>query len=49
MQLAHALGHDVGFLTDAGCPNVADPGSKLILLAHQNNISVVPLIGHHLF
>ena len=46
MQLAPCTqGYDVGLLTDAGCPNVADPGSKLILLAHQNNISVVPLIG----
>ena len=46
MQLAPCtLGYDIGLLTDAGCPNVADPGSKLILLAHQNKISIVPLIG----
>ena len=38
-------GKDIGLLTDAGCPNIADPGSKLILHAHQNNINVIPLVG----
>ena len=32
-------------MTDAGCPNIADPGAKLILHAHQNNINVIPLVG----
>jgi len=35
----------LGLLTDAGCPNIADPGAKLILHAHQNNINVIPLVG----
>ena len=35
----------MGLLTDAGCPNIADPGAKLILHAHQNNINVIPLVG----
>ena len=38
-------GHDVGLLSEAGCPGVADPGSELILLAHQYSIQVVPLVG----
>ena len=38
-------GNDIGLMSDAGCPGIADPGSKLIALAHQNNIRVVPLAG----
>lgn len=38
-------GHDVGLLSEAGCPAVADPGSNLVALAQQNGIRVVPLIG----
>jgi 16S rRNA (cytidine1402-2'-O)-methyltransferase len=38
-------GHDVGLLSEAGCPAVADPGSALVLAAHRENIPVVPLIG----
>lgn len=38
-------GHDVGLLSEAGCPAVADPGAGLIRLAHKNNITVVPLVG----
>ncbi len=38
-------GHDVGLLSEAGCPAVADPGADLVRLAHKNNISVVPLVG----
>ena len=38
-------GHDVGLLSDAGCPGIADPGSKLIKLAHDHLIKVVPLVG----
>ena len=38
-------GHDVGLLSEAGCPAVADPGAELIRLAHKNNIPVVPLVG----
>ena len=38
-------GCDVGLLSDAGAPGVADPGAKLVLLAHQRGIRVVPLIG----
>ncbi|MFP5408859.1 MAG: SAM-dependent methyltransferase [Gammaproteobacteria bacterium] len=38
-------GHDVGLLSEAGCPAVADPGAALVLAAHRENITVVPLIG----
>lgn len=38
-------GYDVGLLSEAGCPAVADPGAGLIRLAHKNNITVVPLVG----
>jgi len=36
---------DVGLMSEAGAPGVADPGSKLVQLAHDNDIEVVPLVG----
>ena len=38
-------GKDVGLMSDAGCPGIADPGAKLVELAHQKGIRVVPLVG----
>lgn len=38
-------GHDVGLLSEAGCPAVADPGANLVALAQKENIRVIPLIG----
>lgn len=38
-------GKDLGMLSEAGVPAVADPGESLILEAHQHNIKVRPLIG----
>ena len=38
-------GKDVGLMSDAGCPGVADPGARLVALAHQKGIRVVPLVG----
>jgi 16S rRNA (cytidine1402-2'-O)-methyltransferase len=38
-------GEDVGLMSDAGCPGVADPGAKLVALAHQKKIKVVPFVG----
>lgn len=38
-------GHDVGLMSEAGCPAVADPGSKLVELAHKEHIRVVPIVG----
>lgn len=37
--------HDTGIISEAGCPCVADPGAELVLLAHKNNVEVVPLVG----
>jgi len=38
-------GIDTGLLSEAGTPCVADPGSEIVELAHQNGIRVVPLPG----
>ncbi|MFI1745865.1 SAM-dependent methyltransferase [Thalassobellus sediminis] len=38
-------GTNVGLLSEAGCPGVADPGADIVKLAHQKNIKVVPLVG----
>lgn len=38
-------GQDLGLLSDAGCPGVADPGALLVAAAHREGITVVPLVG----
>ena len=38
-------GTNVGLLSEAGCPGIADPGADVVKLAHQKNIKVVPLVG----
>ncbi len=38
-------GKNVGVLSEAGCPGIADPGSEVVALAQQKNIKVVPLVG----
>ena len=38
-------GRDVGLLSEAGVPAVADPGADLVRLAHQRGIVVRPLVG----
>ena len=38
-------GIDVGLLSEAGLPAVADPGSQLVAIAHRKGIKVVPLTG----
>ena len=38
-------GHDVGLITEAGLPAVADPGSALVALCHRHGIRVVPCVG----
>ncbi|MFT5833081.1 MAG: 16S rRNA (cytidine1402-2'-O)-methyltransferase [Cognaticolwellia sp.] len=44
--LQNALkGKDIGLLSEAGCPGVADPGAEVVALAHQKGIEVVPLVG----
>ena len=38
-------GNDVGVISEAGCPGIADPGALAVALAHTNGIEVVPLVG----
>lgn len=38
-------GIDVGLLSEAGCPGVADPGADIVKLAHEKDIKVIPLVG----
>ena len=38
-------GGDVGLVSDAGCPAVADPGAQLVAAAHRAGLRVVPLVG----
>jgi 16S rRNA (cytidine1402-2'-O)-methyltransferase len=38
-------GQDVGLMSEAGCPAVADPGSDIVAEAHRRNIKVHPLVG----
>jgi len=44
-MVAAKNGMDVGVISDAGCPGVADPGSTTVAQAHENQIEVVPLVG----
>jgi 16S rRNA (cytidine1402-2'-O)-methyltransferase len=38
-------GADVGVLSEAGVPGVADPGAAVVRIAHEKGIRVVPLTG----
>lgn len=38
-------GQDMGLMSEAGCPGIADPGAKLAALAHKKGIRVAPLVG----
>lgn len=38
-------GKNVGLLSEAGCPAIADPGAEIVKIAHQKEIQVVPLVG----
>lgn len=38
-------GNDIGIITEAGVPGVADPGAEVVKIAHQQNIQVKPLVG----
>ena len=45
-MLAPALaGHDIGIISEAGCPAVADPGSDLVAAAQRRGVEVVALVG----
>jgi 16S rRNA (cytidine1402-2'-O)-methyltransferase len=38
-------GIDIGIISEAGCPAVADPGARAVAWAHQNGVKVSPLVG----
>lgn len=38
-------GFDIGIISEAGCPGVADPGAEIVAIAHQKGIQVVPMVG----
>ncbi|MGM8361380.1 SAM-dependent methyltransferase [Flavobacterium sp. ARAG 55.4] len=38
-------GKNVGLMSEAGCPGVADPGAVIVKLAHDRGIQVIPLVG----
>lgn len=38
-------GRNIAFMSEAGCPGIADPGSAIVQFAHQQGIEVVPLVG----
>ena len=38
-------GADIGVISEAGCPGIADPGALAVAYAHQKGIQVVPLSG----
>jgi len=38
-------GFDIGVISDAGCPGIADPGAAIVEQAHLKAIKVVPLVG----
>jgi 16S rRNA (cytidine1402-2'-O)-methyltransferase len=38
-------GFDVGVISDAGCPGIADPGAAVVQEAHRLGLKVVPLVG----
>jgi len=38
-------GNDMGLLSEAGCPAIADPGADVVAMAHESHFQVVPLVG----
>ncbi|MDR1595083.1 MAG: SAM-dependent methyltransferase [Prevotellaceae bacterium] len=38
-------GQDLGLLSDAGMPCIADPGEELVRIAHSSGVTVIPLVG----
>ena len=38
-------GKNIGLMSEAGCPGIADPGAVIVKLAHEKNIHVIPLVG----
>lgn len=49
-ELGHLLrklkdGEDVGIISEAGCPGIADPGALLVSIAHEKGFHVKPMVG----
>lgn len=38
-------GKNMGIISEAGCPGVADPGAEVVKLAHEKNVQIIPLVG----
>lgn len=38
-------GNDMGIISEAGCPGVADPGADVVAIAHNKGLKVIPLVG----
>lgn len=38
-------GVNIGLMSEAGCPGIADPGAVIVKIAHEKGIQVVPLVG----
>jgi len=38
-------GKNIGIISEAGCPGIADPGAEVVKIAHEKQIHVVPLVG----
>ena len=38
-------GKNIGLMSEAGCPGIADPGAVIVKIAHEKGIQVVPLVG----
>ena len=38
-------GNNIGIISEAGCPGIADPGSDVVSIAHSKNLNVIPLVG----
>ena len=38
-------GIDIGIISEAGCPAIADPGAEIVRLAHTLGVRVHPLVG----
>ncbi len=38
-------GEDVGIISEAGCPAIADPGADIVAIAQREGLNVVPLVG----
>src|SRR5690606_41546197 len=38
-------GINVGLMSEAGCPGIADPGAVIAKIAHEKEIQVVPMVG----